>query len=64
METSVKTIGGSPFFSNFSIPTKVDNADINLSQWVSSLNDKNTHTGVSVVDVAGCCNDCGRDSSD
>ena len=29
------------------------------------MNDKNnTHTGVSVVDVAGCCNDCGRDSSD
>lgn len=29
------------------------------------MDDKNnTHTGVSVVDVAGCCNDCGRDSSD
>ncbi|GAA6338911.1 MAC/perforin domain-containing protein [Phocaeicola massiliensis] len=50
METSVKTIGGSPFFSNFSIPTKVDNADINLSQWVSSLNDKNTHKIIDIAD--------------
>lgn len=50
METSVKTIGGSPFFSNFSIPTKVDNADINLSQWVSSLNDKSTHKIIDIAD--------------
>lgn len=27
-------------------------------------NESNTHTGVSVVEVAGCCKDCGRDSSD
>ena len=26
--------------------------------------ESNTHTGVSVVEVAGCCKDCGRDSSD
>lgn len=50
METSVKTIGGSPFFSNFSIPTSVDNVDVNLSQWVSSLNDKSTHKIIDIAD--------------
>lgn len=50
METSVKTIGGSPFFSNFSIPTSINNVDVNLSQWVSSLKDKSTHKIIDVAD--------------
>lgn len=50
LETSVKTIGGSPFFSNFSIPASVDNVDVNLSQWVSSLSDKSTHRIIDVAD--------------
>lgn len=50
METSVKTIGGSPFFSNFSIPTSVDNVNVNLSQWVSSLSDKSTHKIIDIAD--------------
>lgn len=44
METSVKTIGGSPEFASFSIPQSIDNININLSGWMSSLNNKNTHS--------------------
>lgn len=50
LETSVKTIGGSPLFSSFSIPTSIDNVNVNLSQWVSSLSDKSTHRIIDVAD--------------
>lgn len=40
---SIKTIGGNSSFASFSIPQEVMNANINLSEWISSLNDKTTH---------------------
>ncbi|WP_455939027.1 MAC/perforin domain-containing protein [Gemella morbillorum] len=49
METSVKTIGGSPEFASFSIPQSIDNININLSGWMSSLNNKNTHSIIEFV---------------
>ncbi len=50
METSVKTIGGSPEFASFSIPQSIDNININLSGWMSSLNNKSTHSIIEFAD--------------
>ena len=44
METSVKTLGGSFEFPSFSVPQSIDNININLSGWMSSLNNKSTHS--------------------
>lgn len=40
---SIKTIGGNSSFASFSIPKEVKNTNVDLSAWVSSLNDKSTH---------------------
>ncbi|WP_407484406.1 MAC/perforin domain-containing protein [Elizabethkingia meningoseptica] len=50
METSVKTIGGAYGFTGFTIPKNINDLDINLSGWASSLNDKRTHTLVEIDD--------------
>lgn len=46
---SLKTIGGNSSFAAFSIPKEVKNTGVDLSNWVTSLNDKTTH---SVVEFA------------
>lgn len=46
---SVKTIGGAPEFSSFLTPQGIDNVNINLSSWLSSLNDAKKH---SIIDVS------------
>lgn len=50
METSVKTLGGAYGFTGFTIPKNINDLDINLSGWASSLNDKRTHTLVEIDD--------------
>ena len=40
---SIRTIGGNSSFASFSIPKEVKNTNVDLSAWVSSLNDKSTH---------------------
>ena len=50
LKSSVKTIGGTPEFSGFSSPQNVDNMNINLSGWLRSLNDENTHSIVDIPD--------------
>ncbi|MFV0506486.1 MAG: MAC/perforin domain-containing protein [Bacteroidales bacterium] len=37
---SIKTVGGNSSFAAFSAPKKVENTEVNLSSWLSSLNDK------------------------
>lgn len=49
ISTSVSTIGGSLVLPAFTSPQDINNININLSGWLSSLNDKSTH---SVIDVA------------
>lgn len=41
---AIKTIGGNSSFASFSVPKEVKNTEVNLSGWVSSLSDKNTHS--------------------
>lgn len=41
---SIKTVGGNSSFASFSIPKEVKNTNVDLSAWVSSLNDKSTHS--------------------
>lgn len=50
METSIKTFGGSKTFGSFTVPKDVNDVNIDLSGWVSSLNDKKTHTLVDIND--------------
>ena len=40
---SIKTLGGNSSFASFSIPKEINNTNVDLSAWISSLNDKNTH---------------------
>lgn len=40
---SIRTIGGNSSFASFSIPKEVKNTNVDLSAWLSSLNDKSTH---------------------
>lgn len=47
---SIKTVGGNSSFASFSIPKEVKNTDVDLSAWVTSLNDKNTHNIVEFGD--------------
>jgi len=49
MSTSVSTIGGSLALPAFTSPQDINNININLSGWLSSLNDKSTH---SIIDIA------------
>ncbi|KKB51426.1 hypothetical protein HMPREF1212_02156 [Parabacteroides sp. HGS0025] len=48
METSVKTKGGMLGFSNFTVPKSLNDISIDLSKWLTSLNDKSTH---SIIDI-------------
>lgn len=50
MLMSVKTIGGNSSFAAFSVPQEVKGADINLSSWLNSLDDKETHSVVEIGD--------------
>ncbi|RAJ22176.1 hypothetical protein [Pedobacter cryoconitis] len=47
---SVKTVGGSKTFGNFTVPKKVEDVDINLSSWMASLNDLSTHKLIGIND--------------
>lgn len=49
VSVSVKTLGGSPAYATFNSPQNLDNVNINLSSWLSSLSDKNKHA---IIDVA------------
>lgn len=49
ISTSVSTIGGSLVIPAFTPPQDINSININLSGWLSSLNDKSTH---SVIDIA------------
>lgn len=48
MQTSIKTIGGMLGFSNFTVPKSLSDISIDLSKWLTSLNDKSTH---SIIDI-------------
>ncbi len=50
IKMSIKTIGGSPDFASFSIAKEVKNTNLDLSRWVSSLNDKSTHSIIELGD--------------
>lgn len=47
---SVRTVGGSKTFGSFTVPKKIEDIDINLSSWVSSLNDRATHNIIGIND--------------
>jgi len=42
-KTSIITYGGNYGFSGFTIPKSIDDVNIDLSNWASSLNDSNNH---------------------
>lgn len=41
---SIKTIGGNSSFASFSIPKEINNTDVDLSKWLTSLNDKDNQS--------------------
>lgn len=43
IKMAVKTLGGNSSSTGFSIPQEVGNSSINLSNWISSLNNPNNH---------------------
>lgn len=43
IKMAVKTLGGNSASTGFSIPQEVGNSSINLSNWISSLNNPNNH---------------------
>ena len=49
LRTSVKTLGGIGAIATFTNPEKVNSINTNLTSWLNSLNNKNTH---SVVDIS------------
>lgn len=49
LQVSVKTIGGTPVCPTFSTPQEIEAVDINLSAWLSSLSETETHA---LIDVA------------
>ena len=46
---AIDTVGGSPAFPVFTIPQKLEDVNLDLSQWMASLADTTTH---SIVDIA------------
>lgn len=50
LQVSVKTIGGTPMFAEFSSPQNIDNLNINLSSWLNSLSNFNNHAIVDIYD--------------
>ena len=50
LQVSVRTIGGSPHFSSFTVPKSIDNINVDLSQWISSLSNKDTHSIIEIAD--------------
>lgn len=46
---AIETVGGSPAFPVFTIPQKLEDVNLDLSQWMASLADTTTH---SIVDIA------------
>ena len=49
LSMAIETVGGSPAYPIFTIPQKLEDVNIDLSQWMASLTDKTTH---SIVDIA------------
>ncbi len=47
-ETSIKTLGGSYGAMTFTVPKTMDNLNVDLTQWVHSLNNPDYHT---IIDV-------------
>ena len=50
LRTSIKTVGGSPEFASFSIPQNIGTVNVNLSAWVSSLNNKSNHSIIEILE--------------
>lgn len=50
LQTSIKTIGGSLGTTSFTIPKNITDMNIDLSGWLNSLNDKSTHSIISISD--------------
>ena len=46
---AIETVGGSPAYPIFTVPQKLEDVNLNLSQWMASLADTATH---SIVDIA------------
>lgn len=49
LQVSVKTLGGSADFAGFSSPKDVNNINLNISPWLSSLSDRSSHV---IIDIA------------
>ena len=49
LRASVKTLGGIGAIINYTDPEKVSSININLSSWLTSLNNENTH---SIIDIS------------
>lgn len=47
---AIETVGGSPAFPVFTIPQKLEDVNIDLSQWMASLTDTMTHSLVDIAD--------------
>lgn len=47
---AIETVGGSPAFPVFTIPQKLEDVNIDLSQWMASLTDTATHSMVDIAD--------------
>ena len=50
ISTSVSTTGGSLVLPAFTPPQDINSININLSGWLSSLNDKSTHSVIEIAD--------------
>jgi hypothetical protein len=50
LRASVKTLGGIGAVVNFSNPEKVSSVNVNLTSWLSSLNNKNNHSIIEFSD--------------
>jgi len=48
IKMSIKTVGGNSSFASFSIPKEINNTDVNLKDWITSINDKKTHNIVEI----------------
>lgn len=49
LSMAIETVGGSPAYPIFTIPQKLEDVNLDLSQWMASLADTTTH---SIVDIA------------
>lgn len=44
LNMSIRTLGGNSSFASFSVPKEIKDTNVDLSNWITSLNDKNNHT--------------------